>query len=154
MAQAIPGYHQATGPCHQKHGSIFVSRLCSSQTHDGCCRVSRSATISSGSRHCPCTAGHRGPRTHIPQGVAKPSCELQAQMQPRFPGGGGRLPTKQFCFPEAQAGRGTHVTPKEAIKTSPGRSTSPGPNLLRASRLHEVQTQTRSSFACHKEHRP
>lgn len=98
---------------------------------------------SSGFHHFPHTAGHWGPWTCIPQGAAIPTspflisakqfCACQAQMQPRFLGGGGSPQSSSFAFP--RAGCSAYITTNEAIKASLGFSASPGSSLPRASRL-------------------
>lgn len=139
-ARGVPGYHQATGLCHQKHGSIFGSRLCSSQTHDGRCRAGFQvghilliwfSSLSPGASGTPDLRSLPFPLHHS---WSQPSSSVRTRPRcsPDF-WVGGSPQSSSSAFP--RAGCGAHITTNEAIKASLGCSASPGSSLPRASRL-------------------
>lgn len=166
-AHGILGYHQATGLCHQKHGSLFVSHFCLSQTHNDCCSfqichhliwfLSLSLYSWASGTQDPLSTGSSHSHFIVLDLGQALLVSSRSRCSPDFWSGVGlgEAPHKAVLL-SWSSGRAwhpyNHITTNEAIKTSPGHSASPGPRLPGASTLHEVLTGR--SCACHKEHRP
>lgn len=144
-AYGVPGYYQAMGLCRQKHGSVFVSHLCSSQTHDGRCRAGFQighilliwfSSLSPYSWALGTLDLHSAGSCHSHFTILDLSQAVLCVPGPdaaQISGWGGSPQSSSFAFP--RAGCSAYITTNEAIKASLGFSASPGSSLPRASRL-------------------